>query len=712
MPEDPSETTTSTPLDAGTKSASQATPNTESAALSRPAAGAKATTAARTPRKTKSANGKGPAKSASGKAAGTSARTAAKRAKPAKSQAGDTCAKAGKTEIKNKTDTNRSGGENKKADTDRHDDPSHHLSDELLEVVQNSQKVFQQVINQQAEHIHSPTGMADPMNVATSFADLMVHWMSHPQHVMRAQYNLWQQYMQLWQSMVMRSFGQEVEPVAMPERGDKRFRHEDWEKVDIFDFIKQTYLITARWLVETVESVEGMDEHTKKKVVFHTQQLIDAFSPTNFPLTNPEVLRTSMETGGENLVKGLNNLLKDLERGKGQLQISQTDMEYFEVGRNVATAPGKVVYQNDIFQLLQFTPTTAKVYEKPLLIFPPWINKYYILDLRPENSFIRWMVDQGYTVFVTSWVNPDERLARKSFEDYMREGIFEALDAVEQATGSREVNAIGYCIGGTLLGSSLAYMAANGDDRISSATFFAAQLDFTEAGDLHVFIDDEQLKSLERRMEQAGGYLEGADMAQTFNMLRANDLIWSYVVNNYMLGKEPFRFDLLFWNADATRMPKNLHIFYLREFYQHNNLAEGRLKFGDTVLDLSKVKIPIFMQSSQTDHIAPCKSVFKSHRLFGGDDVNFMVAGSGHIAGVINHPDANKYMYWMNKKDKQPATLEDWWKNAQETPGSWWPEWERWLRPKSGPQVSARLPGDRKLKIIEDAPGAYVKVKS
>lgn len=583
-------------------------------------------------------------------------------------------------------------------------------ADDLLHVMQSSQKLATHLLNHTPEHIAPSSGMADPMNVGKSFGDLILNLMTHPQHLMQAQYSLWNEHMKLWQSMAMRATGKPSEPVAVPEKGDKRFRHEDWEKNEIFDFIKQSYLITARWLIDTVDSVEGLDQHTKHKVVFHTKQLVDAFSPTNFPLTNPEVLRTSLETGGDNFIRGLNNFLKDLDRGNGQLQISQTDMDYFEVGKNVATTPGKVVFQNDLFQLLQYTPTTEKVYKKPLLIFPPWINKYYIMDLQPANSLIRWIVSKGYTVFVVSWVNPDERLAKKSFEDYMREGAFEALNAVKLATGEDEVNTIGYCIGGTMLGSTLAYMAAHDDNRITSATFFAAQLDFVDAGDLNVFIDDEQLKSLEKRME-AHGYLDGNDMAQTFNMLRANDLIWSYVVNNYLLGKEPFRFDLLFWNADATRMPMNLHSYYLREFYLNNRLSKGELKFGDTVLDLSKVKASIYMQSSKEDHIAPAKSVFNSHKLFcGSDDVTFMVAGSGHIAGVINHPDAKKYMYWTNKQTSE--NLDDWWSGAEEHPGSWWPEWELWLRKKSGTKVAARIPGDGKLDVLEDAPGSYVLIKS
>jgi len=444
-------------------------------------------------------------------------------------------------------------------------------------------------------------------------------------------------------------------------------------------------------------------------VKFYTKQLADAISPTNFVMTNPEVLRATFNSNGENLVKGLDNLLHDLERGKGQLNISQTDMSKFTIGENIATTPGKVVFRNDLIELLQYNPTTAEVYERPLLIFPPWINKFYILDLKAENSFIRWATEQGYTVFVVSWVNPDPKLARKSFEDYMREGVIGAVDAVEQATGVAEVNAIGYCIGGTLLTASLAYMAATGDERIKSATFFAAQADFTEAGDLQVFVDDHQLEALDQQMEAAGGVLEGSKMATTFNMLRANDLIWSFVINNYMLGKDPFPFDLLYWNADTTRMPRATHLFYLREFYRKNDFAEGRMEMGGVKLNPKKVKIPVYLQSSRDDHIAPYRSVYKTTKLLGGK-VKFMMAGSGHIAGVINHPDANKYQYWTN--NELPDDVDDWMAGAAEHPGSWWPDWDKWLSRKSGKKIPARTPGDGELKVLGDAPGTYVKIKS
>jgi len=553
----------------------------------------------------------------------------------------------------------------------------------------------------------------DPLNLTGAFMELLRGMVADPAKIMEAQFDLWRNYMTLWETTARRMMGAKVDPVVEPAKGDKRFKDADWQQNQIFDFIKQSYLLTANWMQNTVASVEGLEPKDRKRIEFYTKQFADAIAPTNFILTNPEVLRTTLKSNGENLVNGLNNLLVDLERGEGQLSIRQS-ADAFKIGENIATAPGKVVFRNDLIELLQYEPTTEQVYERPLLIFPPWINKFYILDLRPENSFIRWATAEGYTVFVVSWVNPDKKLAQKTFEDYMREGIFAALDAVKDATGEKRINTIGYCIGGTLLSATLAYMAAKGDERIHSATFFAAQADFSEAGDLQIFIDDAQLEALEQTMQNAGGVLEGKKMATTFNMLRANDLIWGFVVNNYLLGKEVPPFDLLYWNSDTTRMPEATHLFYLREFYKNNALSKGEIEFAGVKLDLSKVKIPIYLQSAKEDHIAPYRSVYKSTRLFGGP-VRFIMAGSGHIAGVVNPPAAHKYQYWTNDKaatGKYPAKVEDWIEGAVEHPGSWWPDWDAWLSKLSGKKIPARKPGDGKLKVLGDAPGSYVKVKA
>ena len=627
--------------------------------------------------------------------------------------------RSGKTRAQTKstkTKAKRSPSSRTKAASKTKDKPaapkianSEQLAKNLSQVFETSQKMIASAVQKSAETAPRSAQNPDPLNVGETFSKLTTQLMAHPERVVEAQSKLWQAHMDLWQNAAERSMGTDVSPFIEPDKGDKRFRHEDWSENQVFDVIKQSYLITAGWLEDTVKNVEGLDPADQDKVNFYTKQMTDAFSPSNFAMTNPEVIRATLDSNGENLVRGLNNIISDLERGKGNLAITQTDMEYFEVGQNIATAPGKVVFQNELLQLLQFEPTTPQVFERPLLIFPPWINEYYILDLREDNSFIRWSVAKGYTVFVVSWINPDERLADKDFEDYIHSGLYAALDAVEKATGCKEINTIGYCIGGTMLGTSLALMAAKDDHRIQSATFFAAQLDFEHAGELKIFVDDAQLASMEAQMEAAGGYLEGSSMASTFNMLRSNDLIWSFVVNNYLLGKEPFRFDLLYWNADTTRMPQALHMYYLRNFYHKNKLATGQLKIDGIELDLNKVAIPIYMQSGKDDHIAPCKSVFKASHLFGGP-VRFIVAGSGHIAGVINPPSAQKYQYWTNENDAN--SVEEWLDRAEEHPGSWWDDWDQWLAPQSGRKVLARKPGDGGLEILEDTPGSYVKVRS
>ena len=549
----------------------------------------------------------------------------------------------------------------------------------------------------------------DPFHVSTAMSEVIGKLVGQPDRLLRAQADLYGRYMELWRSTA----GAGAKPAAAATesgRVDKRFSDPDWSVNPVFDVVKKSYLITSNWLNELVSGVEGVEPLTKRRVEFFTRMLTDAFSPSNFLLSNPVALREAMDSRGESILRGMENFAADLERGGGQLAISQTDLSRFTVGENVATAPGKVIFQNDIIQILQFSPTTETVFEIPLLIFPPWINKFYILDLRPENSMIRWLAGQGFTVFVTSWVNPDVELAAKTFEDYLHEGIYAAIDAVTHQTGVETVNTVGYCIGGTMLSCALAHMAARGDNRVASATFFAAQQDFSEAGDLLIFTNEDWLKELETKMDAGGGVLAGQTMADTFNALRGNDLIWSFFVNNYLMGKEPKPFDLLFWNSDQTRMPKTLHLFYLRKFYGENALSEGQLDLAGVRLDLSSVKTPIYVQSSRDDHIAPARSVYKGAALFGGP-VTFTLAGSGHIAGVINAPAAMKYQHWTN--DALPETLASWMAGATESPGSWWPHWATWLKARSGGQVvPARDPSAGPLKALDDAPGSFVKVRS
>ena len=549
----------------------------------------------------------------------------------------------------------------------------------------------------------------DPFHVAPALTEVMSRLVAQPDRMMRAQADLFTRYMDLWHATTKRMTGEAPPPVVQPTKGDKRFLDPAWSSNPMFDVMKQSYLLTANWLNDLVGEVEGVEPLTKRRVEFFMKMLTDAFSPSNFLISNPEALRAIAESNGESLVKGMENFAADLERGAGQLSISQTDTAQFKVGENLATAPGKVVFQNELIQLLQFSPTTEKVHEIPLLIFPPWINKFYILDLRPENSMIRWLTGQGYTVFVTSWVNPDQALSTRTFEDYMIDGIYAASQAVMVQCGVDRVNTVGYCIGGTLLSCALAYMAAKGEKRIASATFFAAQQDFSEAGDLLLFTDDAWIDDVEKQMDAEGGVLSGKAMADTFNALRANDLIWSFFVNNYLIGKEPRPFDLLFWNGDQTRMPKTLHLFYLREFYKENKLALKKLSLGGEVLDLKKVKTPVYVQSSKDDHIAPFRSVYKGAKLFGGP-TTYMMSGSGHIAGVINAPVAKKYQHWTNTA--LPPTVEEWIEGATEHPGSWWPHWEAWLAERSGGMVPARDPAKGPLKPLEDAPGSFVQVRS
>ncbi len=581
------------------------------------------------------------------------------------------------------------------------------LAESLAAAAEKSAKVISDFAARSAK---SGAGMpSDELGLGKAFMELAAQMLSNPARLAESNMNLWWNYMNLWQGSMLRMMGGQAEPVATPSAGDKRFKHEDWHEHFLYDYIKQSYLIAANWMHDQVASVDGLDQHTKRKVDFFTRQYIDALAPSNFALTNPEVFRETIASGGQNLVKGLNNLLSDIERGGGQLRISMTDAKAFELGVNIATTPGKIVFQNELMQLIQYEPSTKKVWKRPLLIVPPWINKYYILDLREKNSFLRWAVAEGMTVFVISWVNPDKNLAHKNFEDYLTEGTLAALDAVRDATGEEDVNAIGYCLGGTLLAATLGHLAAKKEKRIASATYMASLIDFTAAGELEVFIDEEQVASLERKMNERG-YLEGSEMATTFNMLRANDLIWSFVINNYLLGRDPFPFDLLHWNCDSTRMPAAMHSYYLRNMYMKNLLREpGGLTLAGTSIDLSKVTIPQYFVSAIEDHIAPWKTTYEGPKVMRGK-ARFVLSGSGHIAGMVNPPVANKYGYWTN--DKLPESPEEWFDGARQHEGSWWGDWRKWVSPSLGREVPARVPGKGKLKVIEAAPGSYARVRN
>jgi poly[(R)-3-hydroxyalkanoate] polymerase subunit PhaC len=559
------------------------------------------------------------------------------------------------------------------------------------------------------EQGRSGNEFADEMTkVVKTLGHVAEYWLGDPKRTVELQNRLGTAYLDLWAAAVKRLAGEKTPPVATPEAGDQRFADPEWSSNQFYDFLKQAYLLTTRWANQLVSDAANLDPHTKRKAEFYVRQIANALSPSNFVLTNPELLRETLASNAENLVRGTRMLAEDIEAGGGRLRIRQSDSSMFEVGRNLAITPGKVIFQNDLLQLIQYAPSTATVLKRPLLIVPPWINKYYILDLTPEKSFIKWCVDHGLTVFCISWVNPDARLAQKTFEDYVRQGPPAALAAIKQATGEEKVHAVGYCVGGTMLAVALAAMAAWRDDRIVSATLLAAQVDFTYAGDLKVFIDEEQVEALERRMAERG-YLEGTTMATVFNLLRSNDLVWPYVINNYLMGKAPFPFDLLYWNSDATRLPAANHSFYLRNCYLDNKLSKGEMMIGNTPIDLKSIMVPVYNLATREDHIAPAKSVLLGCKFFGGP-VRFVLSGSGHIAGVINPPDKNKYQYWTGPRPHS-ADLDRWLARAKEHPGSWWPDWLAWLKRQEPGKVAARVPGDGALKAIEDAPGSYVKVR-
>jgi polyhydroxyalkanoate synthase len=557
---------------------------------------------------------------------------------------------------------------------------------------------------------HGNREMVEEVNeVAKTLAQVAQYWLGDPQRALELQTRLGKAYLELWASAARRLAGEAPEPVAVPAANDKRFADPEWTSNQFFDFLKQAYLLSTRFANQMVCEAKDLDPHTRQKAEFYVRQIANALAPSNFVLTNPELLRETFTSNADNLVRGMHMLAEDIEAGGGDLRIRQSDSSMFEVGRNLAATPGKVIFQNDIMQLIQYAPSTENALKKPLLIVPPWINKYYVLDLTPEKSFIKWCVDQGITVFCISWVNPETSLAKKDWEDYIREGPLAALEAIKLATGEDKVHAIGYCVGGTLLSIALAAMAAHHDERIVSATLFAAQVDFTYAGDLKVFVDKDQLEVVEQRMAERG-YLEGKSMVTVFNMLRSNDLIWPYIINNYMKGKAPFPFDLLYWNSDATRLPAANHSFYLRNCYLDNRLTKGGVIIDNTPIDLKAIKIPVYNLATREDHIAPAKSVLLGSKYFGGP-VRFVLSGSGHIAGVVNPPDKHKYQYWTGPKPRS-ANLEGWLAKATEHPGSWWPDWLAWLKNQDDTEVPARIPGDGALKPIEDAPGSYVKVQA
>ncbi len=579
------------------------------------------------------------------------------------------------------------------------------LAEALSGISAQYHEMFQDFLKGQGKNDNNQT---DPLGLGQVFLDFSASLMTNPEKMLAAQMDAWNAYTKLWFGAAGKALGNGVEAIATPENGDRRFKHEAWDNNPFFDFIKQSYLVTANAIQSVVADAQGLDEKDAKKLRFFTRQFVDGLSPTNFVMTNPQVLEATLESRGENLIKGLQNFCNDFDRENGRLRIKMTDHDAFELGKNVATTPGKVVFQNEMLQLIQYSPLTEEVNKKPLLIIPPWINKFYILDLQEKNSLIKYQLEQGHTVFVVSWVNPDANLRHKDFEDYVLNGALAAVDAIEQATGEKKINAIGYCIGGTLLAATLAYMKAKGDTRIASATFYVTMLDFSEPGDLGVFIDEQQVQALEDEMNERG-YLDGAQMATTFSMLRSNDLIWSFYVNNYLLGKEPFPFDLLYWNSDSTRMPAKMHSTYLRTMYLENRFREpGGIIINGVPINLHDIKTPAYFISTEEDHIAPWKSTYLGAQLLSGP-VRFVLGKSGHIAGIVNPPAVKKYGYYTGRKPDKEA--DEWLENTKLHEGSWWRDWDKWIKKYAGEKVAARNPGDGNLQVIEDAPGSYVKAR-
>jgi len=584
-----------------------------------------------------------------------------------------------------------------------------HIAHNMAEVFDVSSQIWQTFLAAQLQD--GGPKRVDPLNTWPTFAELYRTMWDNPRQVADMTLEFWAAQTALWQNSMLKWLGAKdaVEDLKLPHmmKPDRRFAHKEWSENALFDYLKQSYLLTSGWVQDTVGTVGEMDPKERRKAAFYTRYFVEAMNPANFFALNPEVLEATVEQKGENLVRGLKMMLADLERGKGKLLIRQTDMEAFEVGRNTAVSEGAVVWQNEFLQLIQYAPKTEKVLARPLLFIPPWINKYYVLDLNPKKSMVKWLVEQGHTVFMISWVNPDTRHGQVTWEDYMFEGASAAIDKALEETGQKSLNLVSYCVGGTLAGTLLAWMGRNGDKRVASATFFTAQLDFEDAGELQIFVDEHILQVVGEDMEQ--GYMPADRMATAFNMLRSNDLIWGYIVSNYMLGKDPFPFDLLYWNADSTAMPARVHGFYLEEFYVRNAFAKGEFKVRGEPVTLADIRGPVYHVATREDHIAPAASVYRGAKEMTKAEVRFALSGSGHIAGVVNPPALGKYQFWTNPDMSQP-TLEEWLKGAEETPGSWWPDWDAWLKPRSGRQVPARVPG-AKLGVIEPAPGSYVKVR-
>lgn len=588
---------------------------------------------------------------------------------------------------------------------------------EMFEWITKANERYQEVIQQLVSR--SEGGMSDSSasvfnDMGENFQKLGEQLAQNPMVLFDEQMSLMQGQMQLWQNTARELLGEEdVEAVIEPAKDDRRFNDPEWTDNLIFNFIKQSYLLYSRCLLNIVHGVEGLNDHVRQQLDFYARQYVSALSPSNSILTNPEVMRRTVATRGKNLLKGMEQLTRDLKESAEGLNVTMTDKSAFKLGENVATTPGKVIFQNRLIQLIQYEPTTEKQFKTPLLVVPPWINKYYILDLRESNSLVKWLTDQGHSVFIISWANPGPSMRDYGWAEYMKEGPLAAMDVIKEQTGEPDVNLLSYCIGGTLTASTLAYLTAKKQQkRVKSVTYMATLQDFSEPGEISVFINEVSLNGIEKQLDRTG-YLDGRAMAFSFNLLRENDLFWSFFINNYLKGERPSAFDLLYWNTDGTNMPAAMHKFYLRNMYQHNRLIEpGGIEVDGVKIDLSSIKTPAFFVSTIQDHIAQWKSTYKGALVHSGP-VKFVLSGSGHIAGIVNPPSKNKYGYWTN--DKLAETPDAWFAGADKNEGSWWPLWQDWMTENKyadpETQVAARKPEEGKRDVIEAAPGSYVKVK-
>jgi polyhydroxyalkanoate synthase len=558
-----------------------------------------------------------------------------------------------------------------------------------------------------AKNYAIPVDLKREYSVDTDFGELLMKTIFNPGYVLEVQQRFITDYANLAECFIDNLIGlKEPRESIGAKLADKRFKSPEWDSNQFYTFLRDFYLITSRNINKMVSEIEGISEQKKKKIVFFTKQVTDALSPSNFLLTNPELMKITFETGGDNLIKGFENFINDVNSVDGNISIKMTDTQAFELGKNLATTPGKVIYQNELMQLIQYEPMTDEVFSTPILISPPWINKFYILDLNESNSLVRWLLKKGYTVFMISWVNCDGRHAHLKYQDYMNEGHLKALDIINEITGEKKVSAMGYCTGGTLLASTAAYLAGTGEDRFASLTYLATLMDFSNPGDLGIFVDRDQFSDIQNTIK-ANGFLDGRQLAQTFNMLRSNELIWSYVVNNYLKGKTPVPFDILYWNSDSTNLPANMYVFYLNKMYIQNKLKEpGGIMLNGVPIDLSDITTPAYFLTTEDDHIVLWKGSYNGCRIHSGS-VRFVLAGSGHVAGVINPPEKNKYGYRFSEKLHESP--DEWLEASTWRAGSWWNNWLTWNREYAGVIVKKRKPGNRRYKAIEDAPGSYVK---